>query len=72
MDDSSAWTPERVRSLGVRTDVATANEVLGISRAVGYELLKRDDYPVRVLRVGRKYVVPVAGLLDALGIDGAA
>ncbi|ACY20492.1 hypothetical protein Gbro_1188 [Gordonia bronchialis DSM 43247] len=69
---TTTWTPADVRALGVRTDLETANSVLGLGRQNGYEHAKNGTYPVRVLRVGRKYVVPVAGLLDALGIDGAA
>lgn len=63
------WTPEEVRALGVRTDLATSNSILGITRAPAYELLKRGQYPVPVLRAGHKYVVPVAGLLTALGLE---
>lgn len=63
------WTPERVRSLGIRTDLPTASQVLGISRNSGYLLAARNAYPVPLLRLGRRYVVPVAGLLNALGIS---
>jgi len=62
------WTPEKVRALGVRTDLATASDVLGISRNSGYQLASKADYPVPLLRLGKRYVVPVAGLLNALGI----
>ncbi|MGZ4517142.1 MAG: DNA-binding protein [Mycobacteriaceae bacterium] len=64
----ATWTPEKVRAPGVRTDLATANNVLGISRNSGYQLVSKDDYPVPLLRLGNRYVVPVAGLLDLLGI----
>jgi hypothetical protein len=64
----ATWTPEKVRALGVRTDLATANNVLGISRNSGYQLASKHDYPVPLLRLGNRYVVPVAGLLDVLGI----
>ncbi len=43
-------TPEEVRSLGVRTDLSTASQVLGIGRNSGYLLAARDDYPVPLLR----------------------
>ncbi|MFW0796552.1 DNA-binding protein [Gordonia sp. CPCC 205515] len=62
------WTPDMVRGLGVRTNLETANSILGLSRAGGYELALRGEYPVKVLKVGRKYIVPVAGLLAALDI----
>lgn len=66
------WTPAKVRALGVRTDIATASDVLGIGRTNGYQLAKAGRFPVPVLTLGRKYVVPVAGLLAALGIDTPA
>jgi len=62
------WTPEKVRALGVRTNLVTASDVLGISRNSGYQLASKQDYPVPLLRLGKRYVVPVAGLLNALGI----
>ncbi|MDH3021541.1 DNA-binding protein [Gordonia alkanivorans] len=62
------WSPSEVRALGVRTDLETANSVLGLNRFTGYELAKSGDYPVKVLRAGRRYIVPVAGLLAALDI----
>ena len=62
------WSPTEVRALGVRTDLETANSVLGISRFHGYELARAGNYPVKVLRAGRRYIVPVSGLLAALDI----
>ena len=44
-----------------------ANEVLGISRAHGYTLAKRGEYPVRVLKLGGTYRVVTAELLALLG-----
>ncbi|WP_037200532.1 hypothetical protein [Rhodococcus aetherivorans] len=63
------WTESDVRGLGVRTDFRTACSVLGIGEVKGYEMARQGEFPVKVLRLGRKYVVPVAGLLAALGID---
>ncbi|MGX6511275.1 DNA-binding protein [Rhodococcus sp. SJ-2] len=63
------WSPKSVADLGVRTDMETSNEILGMSRAYGYQLAKEGKYPVPVLKLGRKYVVPVAGLLKVLGIE---
>lgn len=66
------WTPDQVRSLGVTTDVPTAGSVLGMSRHTSYELARRGAFPVPVLRLGRKIVVPVAGLVTALGLAETA
>jgi hypothetical protein len=63
-----SWTPERIRALGSVTDVATAGQILGLSRSTAYALAGDDLFPVPVLRVGSGYRVPVAGLLAALHI----
>ncbi|HEX5496889.1 MAG TPA: hypothetical protein VFX70_20195 [Mycobacteriales bacterium] len=62
------WSVAEVRALGVRTDLVTAGQVLGIGRTVAHQLARRGDFPVPVLRVGHKYVVPVAPLLELLGV----
>ncbi|GLY33414.1 hypothetical protein [Kineosporia sp. NBRC 101731] len=63
------WTVEKVRALGLTTDVATAASILGFGRTLAFDLLRTDDFPVPVLRVGRKLRVPVPGLLARLGAD---
>lgn len=63
------WTTDEVKGLGVRTDFRTACKVIGIGESTGYQMVRSNRFPIPVLRLGRKYVVPVAGLLDALGID---
>ncbi|MFI5937846.1 helix-turn-helix transcriptional regulator [Actinoplanes sp. NPDC051494] len=62
------WTVAKVRDLGVATDVETAASVLGIGRTTAYALVREDKFPVPVLRVGKRYVVAVEGLLTALGV----
>jgi len=49
-------------------DLPFANNALGISRAHGYALAKRGQYPVRVLKLGCSYRVITADLLNVLGI----
>ena len=66
------WTVEEVRALGVRTDLVTAGEILGIGRTVAHQLARQGTFPTPVLRVGHKYVVPVAPLLELLGVSGDA
>jgi hypothetical protein len=53
------WTVEAVRGLGTMTDVETAGAILGIGRSKAYELAKDKKFPVRIVRVGRRYLVPV-------------
>jgi predicted DNA-binding transcriptional regulator AlpA len=62
------WTLDKVRALGLTTDVETAGAILGIGRSKAYALAKAGEFPVRVLRVGRSYVVPVPAILEALGV----
>ena len=60
------WTRADVEALGVVTDVPTAGAVLGLSRGVSYDLARRGELPVRVLRLGARLRVPVADLLAVL------
>jgi hypothetical protein len=63
------WTPDEVRALGVRTDVPTAGEIIaGLCRDESYRAVKRGTFPVPVIGVGRRLVVPVAPILGLLGI----
>jgi excisionase family DNA binding protein len=66
---SGAWTMESVRSLGLTTTVDTAASILGISRTKAYALAKTGDFPTRLVRVGRRYLVPIPALLDLLTSD---
>jgi hypothetical protein len=66
------WTPEEVAALGVRTDVPTAGEIIaGLCKDEAYRLHKRGEFPVPVIKIGRRYVVPVAPILRLLGIKAA-
>jgi helix-turn-helix protein len=61
------WTLDAVRNLGTTTDVETAGTILGIGRTKAYELAKEGQFPVPLLKIGRRYVVPVPQLLAILG-----
>jgi len=63
------WTRDDVLALGVKTDVPTAGAILGsLCKDEAYRMVKRGDFPVPVLRIGRRLVVPVAPILELLGI----
>jgi predicted DNA-binding transcriptional regulator AlpA len=49
-------------------DVPSAAALLGCSPWTAYELIKRGEFPVSVLALGRKIRVPTAPLLDLLGL----
>ena len=60
------WSVDAVRSLGLTISVEVAASILGISRTKAYALAKDGDFPVKLVRVGRRYLVPVPALLDLL------
>jgi hypothetical protein len=67
--DSRAWKFDAVHGLRATVDVETAGAILGIGRSKSYELAKAGQFPVRILRIGRRYPAPVPAILDLLGID---
>jgi hypothetical protein len=60
------WTADRIRTLGLTTDLATAAEILGISRSAAYKLARRNAFPVPPIRAGAHYRVPIPPILAAL------
>jgi hypothetical protein len=66
---SRVWTTDAVRGLGATTDIETAGAILGIGRSKSYELAKSGDFPVRVLRIGKRYLVPTPSILALLGVE---
>lgn len=65
----AVWTIDAVRKLPATVDIETAGAVLGIGRSKSYELAKAGQFPVRLLRIGRRYLVPTNLLLKLLGVD---
>lgn len=63
------WTTHEIQALGVRTDVETAGSIFGMGRTKAHEFARRGEFPVPVLRLGARYVVPVAPILRALAVD---
>ena len=50
--------------------VEQAARILGCGRTLAYELIRRGEFPSRVIRLGsRRYVIPTADLLRVIGID---
>ncbi|MGW3854727.1 helix-turn-helix domain-containing protein [Micromonospora arida] len=58
---------DELLGLPVTVDVVVAGRALGFGRTVAYELVKRGQFPVRVLRLGSKFRVSRADLLRYLG-----
>lgn len=63
------WTEEAIRALGVKTDVATAASILGISTTRAYDRIKDGMFPVPVITIAGRIAVPTAPILRLLGID---
>ena len=59
----SSMTRAELLDLPVVVDLVTAGKVLGIGRTRAFELARRGEFPVPVLRVGHTYRVPTAALL---------
>jgi predicted DNA-binding transcriptional regulator AlpA len=64
--------PERITLGWLRTkagptvDVSTAARALGIGRTAAYDIIKRGQFPARVIRVGRSVRVVTADLIALL------
>jgi hypothetical protein len=63
------WTIEAVRAPRHDTDVETAGAILGIGRTKAYELARSGEFPVVVIKVGRRYLVSVPALPTLLAAD---
>jgi hypothetical protein len=66
--DRARMSAEEIRQLGPTTDVPTAGAIFGLSRTQSYVAIQRGQFPVNVIRIGRRVVVPVAPILDLLGL----
>lgn len=65
---NGGMTLAELLAMPVMVDIGTAARILGLGRSTGYELVRRGEFPCRVLRVGSSYRVPTAELLRLLGI----
>ena len=66
---SLRMTVEQVRSLPPVVDVPTAAAVLGLGRTAAYELIRVDQWPTPILRLGKLIRVPSAPLLELVGVS---
>ncbi|RLV09823.1 DNA-binding protein [Streptomyces griseocarneus] len=55
--------------LPVAVDLRTAARALGIGSTTAYRLIRKDEFPCLVLRVGGRYRIPTNELMRALGIE---
>jgi hypothetical protein len=64
------WTRRQIEALGTITDIGTAGSIFRMSETSARQLHKAGQFPVPVIKVGRKLIVPTAPILALLGIDG--
>ncbi|MFD5218059.1 helix-turn-helix domain-containing protein [Streptomyces tendae] len=69
---SRALTTAEVLALPAAVGLATAGRALGIGRTLAYDLARRGEFPVPLLRLGIAYRVRRADLLAVLGIEPSA
>ena len=65
---SQALTLTEIAGLPAVTDLVTAGKALGLGRTKAYELARAGQFPCPVIRAGRTWLVPTAGLLAVLGL----
>lgn len=66
-----AMSRQELLSLPVTVDVATAGRAFGVGRDKAYAMARRGQFPVPILRLGRRYRVTRASLLVTLGVADA-
>jgi hypothetical protein len=65
---NAPMTREELMALPAVIDVVTAGRVFGFGRTKSYELARRGEFPCRVIRAGRSFLVPTAELHRLLGL----
>ena len=61
-------TLAEITNLPAVIDLVTAGRALGLGRTKAYELARAAEFPCPVIRVGKTWLVPTAGLLALLGL----
>ncbi|GAA1353757.1 DNA-binding protein [Streptomyces beijiangensis] len=69
---ASRMTLQELLALPLTVSVETAARALGIGKSKAYELLRRDEFPVRTLKLGEVVKVPTGALWEVLGVAPAA
>jgi hypothetical protein len=61
-------TLAEIARLPAVTDLVTAGRAVGLGRTKAYELARAGQFPCPVIRAGKSWLVPTAGLLALLGL----
>lgn len=70
--DSTTMTLDSLPTLPPTLTLEEAAQLLRIGRSSAYTLAQHGEFPVPVLRVGKLYRVPTAGVLQALGVNSVS
>jgi hypothetical protein len=62
-------TLAELQTLPAVTSLVSAGRALGLGRTKAYELARAGEFPCPVIRAGKTYLVPTAGLLALLGLS---
>lgn len=65
----SGPTLDEIRTWPATVDPATGATPYGISKSYAYELIKRGEFPAKVIKVGGRYRIVTASILAALGSE---
>ncbi|MGP3960023.1 helix-turn-helix domain-containing protein [Nonomuraea sp. 3N208] len=63
-------TLAQIQQLPAVVDVVTAGRALGMGRTTAYRLAREGEFPCRIIRIGKKYLVPTAALIALLDGHG--
>jgi len=66
---AAALSVEQVRALPASVTLVDAGRALGVGRTLAHELARSGKWPTPLLRLGTRYRVRRADLLDLLGIE---
>jgi len=51
-------------------DASNAFKILGISRNTGYSLIQRGEFPLPVIKAGKRLLIPKIAVERLLGVEG--
>ena len=68
-EEDDEVTREELHALPTLVDVTTAGEILGVGRALAYQLVRTGQWPTPVIRMGRLIKVPTGPLLRLLDLQ---
>lgn len=69
---ANQMSAEEILALPAAVPLVVSGRALGMGRSGTYEAHARGDFPCRVIKAGRRLMVPRAEILKVLGMDEQA